>query len=152
MVKRYCNRLDERTALQPRKAPGKKVDELYPEAQRIVLMMDNLNTHTPASPYEAFESTQEARRLTEKLEVHYTSKHGSWLNIAEIELSVLSRRCLDPRVPDFEALQAEVAAWQEQRDETGSEIEWRLRTEGMFAPGSSDSILHYRSNSALRSR
>jgi transposase len=104
------------------------VDVRYPEAERIVLVMDNLNTHTPASLYEAFDP-EEARRLTEKLEIHYTPKHGSWLNMAEIELSVLSRQCLDRRVPDFETLQAEVAAWQERRDETGSEIDWRFNTE-----------------------
>ena len=105
------------------------VDIRYPEAERIVLVMDNLNTHTPASLYEAFEPS-EARRLAEKLEIHYTPKHGSWLNIAEIELSVLSRQCLDRRVPDFESLQAEVVAWQQRRDETGGKkIEWRFRTE-----------------------
>jgi hypothetical protein len=90
--------------------------------------MDNLNTHTPASLYEAFDP-EEARRLAEKLEIHYTPKHGSWLNMAEIELSVLSRQCLDRRVPNFESLQAEVAAWQERRDATGTKIEWRFRTE-----------------------
>jgi transposase len=104
------------------------VDERYPEAQRIVLVMDNLNTHTPASLYEAFEP-EEAKRLAEKLEIHYTPKHGSWLNMAEIELSVLSRQCLDRRVPDFESLQAEVSAWQERRDATTTKIEWRFRTE-----------------------
>jgi hypothetical protein len=104
------------------------VDVRYPEAQRIVLVMDNLNTHTPASLYEAFEP-KEARRLANKLEIHHTPKHGSWLNMAEIELSVLSRQCLDRRVPDFEALQAEVAAWQERREATATKIEWRFRTE-----------------------
>ncbi len=92
--------------------------------------MDNLNTYTPASLYKAFEP-EEARRLTEKLEIHYTPKHGSWLNMAEIELSVLSRQCLDRRVPDFESLQGEVAAWQERRDAAagGKKIEWRFGTE-----------------------
>jgi transposase len=104
------------------------VDVRYPEAERIVLVMDNLNTHTPASLYEAFEP-EEARRLAEKLEIHYTPKHGSWLNMAEIELSVLSRQCLDRRVPDFETLEAEVAAWQERRDEKGGKIEWRFGME-----------------------
>jgi transposase len=103
------------------------VDERYPQAERIVLVMDNLNTHTPASLYEAFEP-EEARRLAEKLEIHYTPKHGSWLNMAEIELSVLSRQCLDRRVPDFETLEAEAVAWQQQRDATGSKIEWRFTT------------------------
>jgi transposase len=104
------------------------VDERYPQAERIVLVMDNLNTHTPASLYEAFDPS-EAKRLAEKLEIHYTPKHGSWLNMAEIELSVLSRQCLDRRVPDFETLQAEVACWQQRRDQAGGTIEWRFRTE-----------------------
>jgi transposase len=104
------------------------VDEHYPEAERIVLVMDNLNTHTPASLYEAFDP-EEARRLANKLEIHYTPKHGSWLNMAEIELSVLSKQCLDRRVPNFESLEAEVAAWQERRDAVGTKIEWRFRTE-----------------------
>jgi hypothetical protein len=103
-------------------------DERYPEAERIVLVMDNLNTHTPASLYEAFDPT-EAKRLANKLEIHYTPKHGSWLNMAEIELSVLSRQCLDRRVPNFEALEAEVAAWQERRDEMGTKIDWRFSAE-----------------------
>jgi transposase len=104
------------------------VDERYPKAQRIVLVMDNLNTHTPASLYEAFDPA-EARRLADKLEIHYTPKHGSWLNMAEIELSVLSRQCLERRVPDFERLEAEVVAWQERRDEKGGKIDWRFTTE-----------------------
>jgi transposase len=104
------------------------VDERYPKAEQIVLVMDNLNTHTPASLYEAFDP-KEARRIAQKLEIHYTPKHGSWLNMAEIELSVLSRHCLDRRVPDFERLEAEVAAWQERREEKGGKIEWRFGTE-----------------------
>ena len=105
------------------------VEEHYPEAEQIVLVMDNLNTHTPASLYEAFEP-EEARRLAEKLEIHYTPKHGSWLNMAEIELSVLSRQCLDRRVPDFESLQGEVASWRERRDEKGGKkIDWRFSAE-----------------------
>lgn len=106
------------------------VDERYPEAERIVLVMDNLNTHTPASLYEAFFEPCEARRLAEKLEIHYTPKHGSWLNMAEIELSVLSRQCLNRRVPNFESLRSEVEAWQQRRAATGGKkIEWRFRTE-----------------------
>jgi DDE superfamily endonuclease len=101
------------------------VDESYPEAERIVLVMDNLNTHTPASLYETFDP-EEARRLCEKLEFHYTPKHGSWLNMAEIELCVLSRQCLDRRVPDFETLEKEARAWQEWRDTAGVKIEWHF--------------------------
>jgi transposase len=104
------------------------VDVRYPKAERIVLVMDNLNTHTPASLYEAFDPT-EAKRLAEKLEIHYTPKHGSWLNMAEIELSVLSRQCLDRRVADFQTLQAEVEAWQERRDAADSQIDWRFSAE-----------------------
>jgi hypothetical protein len=104
------------------------VDERYPEAERIVLVMDNLNTHSPASLYETFPAG-EAKRLADKLEIHYTPKHGSWLNIAEIELSVLSRQCLDQRVPDFETLEAEVEAWQERRDAKGGKIDWRFTTD-----------------------
>ena len=90
------------------------------------------------------------RRLAEKLEIHYTPKHGSWLNIAEIELSVLSRQCLDRRVPNFETLEAEVAAWQEQRDAAGGKkIEWRFTVRRMPASSSSDCTLHLRSNGAL---
>ena len=95
-----------------------------------VLVQDNLNTHTPASLYEAFEPA-EAKRLADRLEIHYTPKHGSWLNMAEIELSVLSRQCLDRRVPDFQTLKAEVTSWQERRDEMGGKkkIDWRFHTE-----------------------
>ncbi len=107
------------------------VDERYPDAEKIVLVMDNLNTHSPASLYEAFPPA-EAKRLSDKLQIHYTPKHGSWLNIAEIELSVLSRQCLDRRVPDFETLEAEVKAWQEERNAKGGKggkIDWRFTTE-----------------------
>jgi transposase len=104
------------------------VDLRYPQAERIVLVMDNLNTHSPASLYEAFDP-KEARRLAEKLEIHYTPKHGSWLNMAEIELSILSRQCLNRRVPDFETLRREAQAWQARREEQGGKIEWRFSTD-----------------------
>jgi hypothetical protein len=103
------------------------VDHRYPDAERIVLVMDNLNTHSPASLYEAFPPA-EAKRLADKLEIHHTPKHGSWLNMAEIELSVLGRQCLNRRVPDFAMLQAEVAAWQQRRDGLDSRIDWRFTT------------------------
>jgi hypothetical protein len=104
------------------------VDERYPEAERIVLVMDNLNTHSPGSLYEAF-APAEAKRLADKLEIHHTPKHGSWLNMAEIELSVLARQCLDRRVPDADTLKAEVAAWQDRRNGSTAPIDWRLTTE-----------------------
>lgn len=101
------------------------VDTHYPEAEKIVLVMDNLNTHTPGSLYEMFPPA-EARRLTEKLEIHYTPKHGSWLNMAEIELSVLGRQCLDRRIDDPDLLAREVAAWQGARNEASSSMKWRF--------------------------
>ena len=103
------------------------VDVRYPAAERIVLVMDNLNTHSPASLYEAFPPV-EAKRLADKLEIHHTPKHGSWLNIAEIELSVLRRQCLDRRVPDHDALQAEVQAWQDRRNAASKPTDWRFTT------------------------
>jgi hypothetical protein len=104
------------------------VEVRYPDAEGIALVMDNLNTHTPAALYEIFPPA-EAKRLADKLEIHYTPKHGSWLNIAEIELSVLSRQCLDRRVPDFAMLQAEVAAWQKRRHAAGGTVDWRFTTD-----------------------
>jgi DDE superfamily endonuclease len=103
------------------------VDVRYPEAERIVLILDNLNTHTPGALYDVFTPT-EAKRLADKLEIHYTPKHGSWLNIAEIELSVLSRQCLDRRVPDAATLTREVAAWQERRNAATCTVDWRFTT------------------------
>ena len=104
------------------------VDVRYPHAKRIRLVCDNLNTHTPASLYEVFPP-QEAKRLAKKLEMHYTPKHGSWLNIAEIELSVLTGQCLDRRVPDVATLEAEVEAWQQRRNAKGGKINWRFTTD-----------------------
>ncbi len=99
----------------------------YPEAEQIVLVMDQLNTHGPASFYEAFPA-EEARRLTEKVEIHYTPKHGSWLNMAEIELSVLARQCLGVRLSSRAELQQRVAAWQKQRNQAQATINWRFKT------------------------
>ena len=106
----------------------KLVDEDYPGRERIVLVMDNLNTHHPASLYEAFEPA-EARRIAQRLEIHYTPKHGSWLNMAEIELGVLARQCLDRRIPDREALAGESGAWQERRNRDGIRVDWRFTTQ-----------------------
>ena len=106
----------------------KLVDEDYPDRERIVLVMDNLNTHHPASLYEAFEPA-EARRIAQRLEIHYTPKHGSWLNMAEPELAVLSRQCLDRRIPDQETLDKETGAWQEQRNREAVRAYWRFTTQ-----------------------
>jgi hypothetical protein len=103
-------------------------DNHYPSARKIVLIMDNLNTHTGASLYEAF-APHEARRLLDRLEIHYTPKHGSWLNIAEIELRVLAGQCLDRRIPDKQTLQREVAQWQNQRDLLQATVDWRFSTD-----------------------
>jgi DDE superfamily endonuclease len=102
-------------------------EELHPDAEKIVLVMDNLNTHKLASLYEAFPPEQ-ARRIAEKLEIHHTPKHGSWLNVAEIELSVLSRQCLDRRIETAEALRREVTGWEEPRNDRAAEVQWRFTT------------------------
>jgi hypothetical protein len=103
------------------------VDIHYPAAARIVLVMDQLNTHSPASLYEAFPP-REAKRLADKLEIHYTPKHGSWLNMAEIELSVLQRQCLDRRLGNQATLEREVGAWVAARNTSAANIDWRFTT------------------------
>lgn len=101
------------------------VDEFCPDAIRIRVVLDQLNTHNPAALYEVFEPA-EARRLLDRLEFHYTPKHGSWLNMAEIEFSVLSRQCLDQRIPDETTLKQEVAAWEERRNADAGKVNWRF--------------------------
>ncbi len=118
---------DRRTKVDWAHQVKKLVDEDYPDKDRIVLVMDNLNTHHPASLYEAFE-LMEARRITERLEIHYTPKHGSWLNMAEIEIGVLARQCLDRRIPDQSVLRREVGAWQNQRNRDMVRVDWRFTT------------------------
>jgi len=103
-------------------------DNRYSNALKIKLVHDNLNTHVKASLYKAFEPA-EARRILDKFEFHYTPKHGSWLNIAEIELSVLSRQCLDRRIPNKELLKSEVSAWEEQRNTLFCKCNWQFTTE-----------------------
>ena len=103
------------------------LNDRYPEASKVRLIMDNLNTHNIASLYEAFEPA-EARRLAERLDIHYTPKHGSWLNMAEIELSVLKGQCLDRRIPDMPTLQAEAAAWEKDRNNSAKKIVWQFKT------------------------
>jgi hypothetical protein len=100
---------------------------LLPEATKIVLVQDNLNTHRPASLYEAFPAA-EARRLVERFERHYTPKHGSWLDLAESELSVLSSQCLDRRIPDTQTLSEEVAAWEGTRNKNHTKSDWQFTT------------------------
>ena len=108
-----------------------EVDQLltvdHPHAQRVVLVMDNLNTHTLGSLYEAFEPAK-ARALASRLEIHHTPKHGSWLNIAEIELSRLTRQCLDRRIDDLDLLNAELAAWQAATNTDQRQVDWQFTT------------------------
>jgi transposase len=104
------------------------VDVHYPHAERILVVLDNLNTHTPAALYETFEP-EEARRLMDRLEFRYTPKHGSWLNMAEIELAVLANQCLDRRIADAETLKREVAAWEAARNARGACAYWRFTAE-----------------------
>jgi transposase len=103
------------------------VEVHYPKAERIVLVVDNLNTHTLGALYESFPPA-EARRIAEKLEIHYTPKHGSWLNMAEIELSILGRQCLRGRIPDRERLGRETSAWEGERNGRSAKMEWRFTT------------------------
>ena len=103
------------------------LDGRYPEAPRILLVVDNLNTHGIASLYQTFEP-QEARRLAKRLEIHYTPKHGSWLNMAEIELSALIGQCLDRRLPDLETMGNHIAAWEQDRNNRQSKIDWQFST------------------------
>jgi transposase len=118
---------DRRTKVDFAQVIRELVDEQYPRAERIVLVMDNLNTHKLSSLYEAF-APAEARRLIERLEVHYTPKHGSWLNMAETELSVLSTQCLDRRIGEKDDLRVEVAAWEQRRNTAKCRVDWQFTT------------------------
>ena len=103
------------------------VDVMYPDAEKIILVMDNLNTHKPASLYKRFEPA-EARRILRKLEIHYTPKHGSWLDIAEIELNVMTRQCLSRRIDSIETLKTELTAWERERNNLEAKVNWHFRT------------------------
>ena len=118
---------DRRTKVDWARVVRQLVVEDYADKDRIVLLMDNLNTHHPASLYEAFEPA-EARRIAERLEIHYTPKHGSWLNMAEIEIGVLARQCLDRRISDQSTLRQEVEAWQDRRNRDTIRVNWRFTT------------------------
>jgi transposase len=123
--KRHVSVTERRTKVDWAMQIKQLLDVHYPNAQKVTLVMDNLNTHTGASLYEVFEPS-EARRLLDRLQIHYTPKHGSWLNMAEIELSVLTRQCLDRRIPDKATLASEVAAWQQRRNTAKAKIDWRF--------------------------
>jgi hypothetical protein len=128
MSRRHVEVTERRTMVDWAHIIKDLVDVQYPEAEVIVLVMDNLNTHSPASLYHAFEPA-EAKRLADKLEIHFTPTHGSWLDMAEIELAILSRQCLDQRIPDIDKLKHEVQAWEEERTRTATAIDWRFTTE-----------------------
>jgi hypothetical protein len=124
---RHVKVTERRTKIDFAEVIRELIDVHFPEADKIVLVMDNLNTHKPASLYEAFPPA-EARRLFEKLEIHYTPKHGSWLDMAETELSILTKQCLDRRIPDAAMLVREVAAWESQRNNSKAKIDWQFTT------------------------
>lgn len=118
---------EHRTALDWAEEIKYLVDEMYPDAEKIILVMDNLNTHKPASLYKKYPP-EEARRIIKKLEIHYTPKHGSWLNMAEIELNVLTRQCLSRRIETIEKLRTEIAAWEAERNQNQEKILWHFQT------------------------
>ena len=101
------------------------VDEMYPDVEKIILVMDNLNTHVKGSLYKKYPP-EEARRIIKKLEFHYTPKHGSWLNVAEIELNVLSRQCLSRRLPSIDIVRSELAAWESERKSNHDIVNWHF--------------------------
>ena len=125
--KRFVQVTDQRTRKDWAHAMKTLADEIYPQAEKIVIVMDNLNTHSPVSFYQTFEP-EEALRLSNRFEFHYTPKHGSWLNMAEIEWGVLTRQCLNRRIPDKATLEREVNAWQNDRNAKVVKVDWRFTT------------------------
>jgi len=126
---RHVEALPRRTKVDWAKQVKWVLDEQYPEVEKVVLVMDNLNTHNTSSFYEAFPP-EEAFRLSQRLEIHYTPKHGSWLDIAECELSALAAQCLgDRRIPDIESLNAELKAWETQRNQAQKGVDWHFTTD-----------------------
>jgi hypothetical protein len=125
---RHVEVTEQRTQLDYAKQMKWLVDVAFPNAIKVRVVQDNLNTHVKASLYKQFPAP-EARRILNRLDLHYTPKHGSWLNMAEIELSVLSRQCLDRRIPDKETLRTEIAAWEERRNRSCNAIKWRFTTQ-----------------------
>jgi len=124
---RHIEVTQRRTKIDFAKQLKELVDVHYRDAEVIRLVVDNLNIHTPSTLYEAF-APQEARRIIQKLEFHYTPKHASWLNQVEIELSVLSRQCLERRIPNAETLTSEIAAWEKQRNQQKASVYWGFQT------------------------
>lgn len=126
--KRHVEATEHRTRIDWAKFIKGMLTERYPQVEKVVLVMDNLNTHRIASLYEAFPA-EEAHQLAERLEIHYTPKHGSWLNIAEIELSVLKGQCLAERIPDLQSMNKEIEAWELNRNTKQAKVCWQFTTE-----------------------
>jgi hypothetical protein len=124
---RHVKVTDHRTSVDYAQMLKDLSDTYFPQAQKIILVQDNLNTHKPASLYEAFPAA-EARRLVERFEWHYTPKHGSWLDMAESELGVLTSQCLDRRIPDKPTLIKEVTAWEDRRNKHHTNADWQFTT------------------------
>ena len=118
---------EHRTAIEWAKEIKYLSDTMYPDAKKIVLVMDNLNTHKISSLYKAFHPA-EARRITKRLEIHYTPKHGSWLNIAEIELNIMTRQCLQRRIDDIALLHSELTVWEKERNAEKKTVNWQFQT------------------------
>lgn len=125
--KHHVSVREHRTAVDWAEEIKYLVDEMYPDAEKIILVMDNLNTHKPSSLYKKYKP-EEARRIIRKLEIHYTPKHGSWLDIAEIELNIMTRQCLNRRIDSIAKLTSELAAWEKERNENHSKVNWHFRT------------------------
>jgi len=125
---RYSQAFPRRTKIDWARCIRWLLDEQYPDVEKVVLVMDNLNTHTISSLYEAF-SPAEAFRLAQRLEIHYTPKHGSWLNIAEVELAAMAAQCLGQRrIPDLQTMNAELAAWYARRNQSQKGVDWQFTT------------------------
>lgn len=126
--KRYVTVTERRTRTEWAKVIKQLLDEYYPQAKKVRLVVDNLNIHSIASLYEAFPP-EEALHLAERLGIHFTPRHGSWLNMAEIELSVLQGQCLNRRIPDMQTIKTEITAWQDDRNNREATINWQFRTD-----------------------
>ena len=124
---RYVKVTDHHTKADWAQVVKELVDEHFPEKKKIVLVMDNLNTHKVSSLYTAFRP-EEARRIAERIEIDYTPKHGSWLDMAGIEIGILARQCLNRRIPDQDSLKREIKAWQDKRNQIGIRVDWRFTT------------------------
>jgi len=125
--KHHTSVREHRTAIDWAEEIRYMVDVMYHDKERICLVMDNLNTHRPSSLYKSFPP-EEARRILKKLEIHYTPKHGSWLDIAEIELNAMTRQCLSRRIPTIEKLKEELKSWEEKRNAKSAKVNWQFRT------------------------